>query len=181
MAHGYTYETVLSEEIASAGLSHDPPGIALTKLHSERLTKKHDLESVRGDAPTKKAFQQLRSSQLVSRFRRGVRSMLRERMRAGRWSLTDGSTLRLAPGGAPLAIRCVRGTSLVTQEGDPIDHVLEAGGELVTRPRGVVVVWALSESEITAAASRELARGAASWRTRDASPAAARTTGRTTA
>ena len=36
MAHGYTYETVLSEQIARAGLSHDPPGIAPPNLHIER-------------------------------------------------------------------------------------------------------------------------------------------------
>jgi len=125
-----------------------------------------------------KRFQLLRNRHVVSSFRLALRTKSGERLREGRWSLPDSSTLRLEPRGAALTIRCVRGTSLVTQERDPTDHILQPGGELVTRPRGVVVVWALSESEVAAA---EPARGAASRRAGDASPTAAHRTGRTTA
>ncbi len=53
-------------------------------------------------------------------------------------------TWAVRPGRRGLALRSQRGTLLVTQEGDPLDHVLEAGEEFTTTRRGLVVVWALS-------------------------------------
>jgi hypothetical protein len=203
MAHGNTYEPRPSEEIASAVLSHDAPQQALTTLHSEWMTQKHELESpadtrcpavshravsppavdptsARREQPMQETFRQFRSRQDGLRFRLGFRSFIRERMQEGRWSLADGATLRLEPRGAPLAIRCFRGTSIITQEGDPVDHVLEAGEALVTRSRGVVVVWAISDGELGARALDERARGVASRR-RNSWRAFPRRTGSTTA
>jgi hypothetical protein len=36
----------------------------------------------------------------------------------------------------------------VTQEGDPLDHVLVAGGVFQPGARGLVVAWALADAEI---------------------------------
>ncbi len=63
--------------------------------------------------------------------------------------IPDNGTLALRPRGRRLSLRGQRGTLLVTQEGDPLDHVLEPGDELCTAGRGLVVVWALSEGAIS--------------------------------
>jgi hypothetical protein len=62
--------------------------------------------------------------------------------------MADNDTLALRPGPGGLALRGHRGTFLVTQEGDPMDHVIGAGDELRTSHRGLVVVWALSDGAI---------------------------------
>ena len=58
------------------------------------------------------------------------------------------ATLRLAPGRRGLALRVNEGCVLVTQQGDELDHVLEAGEEVRLSGRGVVVAWALSPSRV---------------------------------
>jgi hypothetical protein len=60
------------------------------------------------------------------------------------WDLRRDETLRLAPGPGGLVLRAERGSLVVTQEGDPDDHVLGPGDELALRARGLAVVWALS-------------------------------------
>ncbi len=65
--------------------------------------------------------------------------------------LRDNDTLRLLPRRDGLVLTSRAGTFLVTQERDPVDHVLEPGGELRTARRGVVVVWALSDGTIAVA------------------------------
>lgn len=62
-----------------------------------------------------------------------------------RFRLHDNGTVRLQPRADGLRLRAERGTFLVTQEGDPEDHVLRGSGELRTGRRGLVVVWALSD------------------------------------
>ncbi len=65
-----------------------------------------------------------------------------------RWALSRDDTLRLLPGRNGVVLRGLGGALVVTQSRDPVDHVLEAGGELrLTRP-GKVVLWALSEAEV---------------------------------
>ena len=68
--------------------------------------------------------------------------------------MADNDTVALRPGPKGLLLRGHRGTFLVTQEGDPLDHVLEPGDELPTRRRGLVVVWALTEGSIEMAPVR---------------------------
>jgi hypothetical protein len=58
------------------------------------------------------------------------------------------ATLRLAPGRRGLALRVNEGCVLVTQQGDELDHVLEAGDEVRLPGRGVVVAWALTPSRV---------------------------------
>ena len=50
---------------------------------------------------------------------------------------------------AGLEVRCGSGTVLVTVEGDPEDHVLEAGGVLSVQRRGRLAVWALASARVT--------------------------------
>ena len=49
--------------------------------------------------------------------------------RARRWELAPDATVSLRPGRRGLLLRCERGLLLVTQEGDPEDHVLSQGEE----------------------------------------------------
>jgi hypothetical protein len=60
------------------------------------------------------------------------------------WDLPDNATVAIHPGlGARLA--CRSGTFVVTQEGDPLDHLLEAGDRLEASSKGLVVAWALRQ------------------------------------
>lgn len=52
------------------------------------------------------------------------------------------ATVAFRPGRAGLDLRCQSGLFLVTQEGDPDDHVLAAGDSFRTASRGRVVAWA---------------------------------------
>jgi len=61
-----------------------------------------------------------------------------------RFTLHENGTIRLYPRTRGLRLRAERGTFLVTQEGDPEDHVLRGTDEVRTARRGLVVVWALS-------------------------------------
>jgi hypothetical protein len=59
------------------------------------------------------------------------------------------ATLRAQPnrlGG--LCVKAVHGTVLVTQAGDPRDHVLSAGETFRAAPRGLVVAWALKDAAV---------------------------------
>ncbi|HEY6107144.1 MAG TPA: DUF2917 domain-containing protein [Anaeromyxobacteraceae bacterium] len=63
-------------------------------------------------------------------------------------AMAENGTLPLRPGGRGLAVTCRSGTLLVTQEGDPLDHVLRPGDAFRAAPRGLVVVWALSDGAV---------------------------------
>lgn len=65
-----------------------------------------------------------------------------------RFALHDNGTVRLQPRAGALRLRAEHGTFLVTQEGDPEDHVLRDRDELRTGRRGLVVVWALSDGAL---------------------------------
>ena len=60
--------------------------------------------------------------------------------------LTRGELLTLEPGRTGVRIRCRSGRLWVTQAGDPRDHLLGAGQELLLTRRGRVVITALAES-----------------------------------
>jgi hypothetical protein len=62
-------------------------------------------------------------------------------------SLARDATLR--PGRS--VVHVDRGTAIVTQAGDPEDHVLSAGTEYRPAGRGLVVVWALEDAVVTLA------------------------------
>jgi fermentation-respiration switch protein FrsA (DUF1100 family) len=59
----------------------------------------------------------------------------------------DG-TVRLPPGRGETVVRAVRGTVVVTREGDLEDHVLTPGAELRLPPAGLAVAWAMAASRI---------------------------------
>jgi hypothetical protein len=61
--------------------------------------------------------------------------------------LAENGTLPLRPGRG-LAVTCRSGTLVVTQAGDPLDHVLRPGDAFLAAPRGLVVVWALSPGAV---------------------------------
>ncbi len=56
--------------------------------------------------------------------------------------LARDATLAFRPGRGGLSLTCESGLFLVTQEGDPDDHVLEAGDTFRTVAPGRVVAWA---------------------------------------
>jgi Protein of unknown function (DUF2917) len=62
------------------------------------------------------------------------------------WRLAQDETLRLDPGKGGIVARAQCGTVVVTQTGDPEDHVLLAGEEMRIPRGGVVVAWALTPS-----------------------------------
>jgi hypothetical protein len=64
-------------------------------------------------------------------------------------ALRAGETLRLEPRRARLTLRSDRGTLVVTQTGDPVDHVLAPGQRFSAHRAGRVVVWALSDAALT--------------------------------
>ena len=59
----------------------------------------------------------------------------------------ENATLRM-PAEIGLVVRVERGTVLVTQEGDPEDHVLEPGDELVLTRPGLAVAWAFTDATL---------------------------------
>jgi hypothetical protein len=67
----------------------------------------------------------------------------------GAWWLEADEVMRLPRGRASTTVKVHRGTVLVTQEGDPDDHVLEAEDALVLRSRGRAVAWALTAATIS--------------------------------
>jgi len=63
--------------------------------------------------------------------------------------LLENTALRVEPGRHGVALRLERGLVMVTQAGDPIDHVLMRG-EAVQLPRGgLVVTLALEPARLT--------------------------------
>ncbi len=65
-------------------------------------------------------------------------------------ALLENGTLPLRPRARGLSVACRVGTLVVTQEGDPQDHVLVPGEAFRAAPRGLVVVWALSPGAVAA-------------------------------
>lgn len=63
-----------------------------------------------------------------------------------RWTAGRDETLRLSPGRGGLAVRVEEGLVLVTQAGDPADHVLGPGDELRLEGPGLGVAWAFEPS-----------------------------------
>ena len=61
----------------------------------------------------------------------------------GTLELGKDETSHLPWGRGKVSIQVERGLVLVTREGDPEDHVLGAGDEVVLPRRGRVVAWAL--------------------------------------
>lgn len=59
--------------------------------------------------------------------------------------LEQGGLLRLG-GAEGVVIGCTRGVVWITEEGDPRDHLVEAGGRHRVRSRGLVVAEALRDS-----------------------------------
>jgi hypothetical protein len=68
--------------------------------------------------------------------------------RNGTWELAKDATLRLPRGRNGVVVRAERGEVVVTQAGDPDDHVV-ACGEALWLPRGgLAVAWALSPARL---------------------------------
>lgn len=63
-------------------------------------------------------------------------------------ALFENGTLPLRPGGRGLSVACRAGTLVVTQAGDPLDHVLLPGEVFRAAPKRLVVVWALSDGAV---------------------------------
>ncbi len=70
------------------------------------------------------------------------------------WEAAVDGTAAFRPGSMGLALTCRAGTFLVTQEGDPVDHVLEAGDSFRTTSRGRVAAWALRPGTLEVGAAR---------------------------
>lgn len=66
----------------------------------------------------------------------------------GTFDLAADETRRFRAVGGDLVLHADCGEILVTQEGDPEDHVLTEGGEWSTRGSGLVVAWALKPSRL---------------------------------
>ena len=64
--------------------------------------------------------------------------------------LAENATLRLPPGRSGVVVRVERGSLLVTQEGDPEDHVLGPGDEVRLPRGGLAVAWALAATRLVA-------------------------------
>jgi Protein of unknown function (DUF2917) len=64
------------------------------------------------------------------------------------WDLATDRTLRLVPPRRGMVLTVASGSVLVTQEGDPEDHVLGAGEQVWLARRRVVVAWALAASRV---------------------------------
>ena len=69
----------------------------------------------------------------------------------GTWDLAKDATLRVRPGPTGAVIRAEAGLVLVTQTGDPVDHVLAQGEAAGFAPGGLVVAWALEPARLSVA------------------------------
>lgn len=67
----------------------------------------------------------------------------------GTWELAENATMRLPRGRLAVVVRAERGMVLITQEGDPEDHVLEPGDEIVLPVGGLAVAWAFTDAVIS--------------------------------
>jgi hypothetical protein len=63
--------------------------------------------------------------------------------------LKRDATLALPRGASGVRVQVRSGTVLVTQAGDPEDHVLRTGEVLTLPPGGLVVAWALTPSTVS--------------------------------
>lgn len=70
------------------------------------------------------------------------------RTTGGTVTLARDETLRLPRGRSGVRVRVDRGTVLVTQAGDPEDHVLGPRDELWLPAGGLAVAWALTPAAI---------------------------------
>ncbi len=90
----------------------------------------------------------------------GSWSSARSERGMGTWDLAKDATLRIRPGRSGVVLRADRGCLLVTQPGDPEDHVLQAGEEVRLPRGGDVVAWVqIFCSDSSTGASRSRARG----------------------
>jgi hypothetical protein len=109
----------------------------------------------RSDQATLPAQWRFPSPRAVARWLLGLatfRHESREVTEAIRLPL-DG-ILAFRPGRGGLALRCDVGVFLVTQEGDPDDHVLERGDTFRTSSPGRVVAWAFQAGVLIGPARR---------------------------
>ena len=81
--------------------------------------------------------------------------------RTGAWDLAENQAFRLIPGRDGVVIRVNSGCLVITQEGDPQDHVLLPGEDLRMSGIDAVVVWAMSPSSfvVTDAVAELLGKG----------------------
>jgi len=70
------------------------------------------------------------------------------------WESAADGTGAFRPGSTGLTLTCRAGTFLVTQAGDPVDHVLEAGDSFRTISRGRVAAWALRSGTLEVGTAR---------------------------
>ncbi|HEX9288716.1 MAG TPA: DUF2917 domain-containing protein [Anaeromyxobacteraceae bacterium] len=88
----------------------------------------------------------------------GSWSSARSERGMGTWDLAKDATLRIRPGRGGVVLRADRGCLILTQPGDPEDHVLQAGEEVRLPRGGDVVAWALEEARLVVAAALPAAR-----------------------
>ncbi len=74
------------------------------------------------------------------------RQELAERGLQEHWNAERDEIRRLRMGPAGVKVAVEEGCLLVTREGDPEDHVVQAGGEVVVDGPGLAVAWALEPS-----------------------------------
>jgi hypothetical protein len=86
------------------------------------------------------------------------------------WNAERDETRRLPPGPDGITVRVEEGLLLVTQAGDPEDHVLGPGQELRLEGQGLGVAWALEPSRAQVARGRP---GARPWPEEPVRPVAA--------
>jgi hypothetical protein len=79
----------------------------------------------------------------------------------GVWDLAQDATMRLPRGRSGVVARAERGTLVVTQAGDPEDHVLRPGEEVRLPRGGLAVAWALTPSVLAVRDPRPERAGAA--------------------
>jgi ferric-dicitrate binding protein FerR (iron transport regulator) len=65
------------------------------------------------------------------------------------WVLAENVAIPLSRGRLAKVVRVERGTVVVTQEGDLVDHVLQPGDELRLDVRGLAVAWAFTPAAIS--------------------------------
>jgi hypothetical protein len=65
------------------------------------------------------------------------------------WKLAENAAVPLPRSRSPKLVRVERGTVLITREGDPDDHVLVTGDELLLDVRGLAVAWAFTDAAIS--------------------------------
>ncbi len=80
-----------------------------------------------------------------------LRELARPRTNGRVFVLAADATLGLRPRRGGLVLTCRSGEFLVTQAGDPADHVIAAGEAFRTTARGKVVVWAFQPGVLSVA------------------------------